>query len=1848
MSAFTYATLNVPSALGATDTYAYGINDSGQIVGYYDGSQEYGFVYNDGIYTTLNDPLAIRATVAYGINASGQIVGYYNDNLLHNHGFVYSNGTYTTLDDPLSNGGTGTVASGINASGEIVGSYTTSAGGTYGFVYSSGTYTALLRVPSGINASGQIVGSFTDNHGNHDGFLYSNGTYTTLNDPLGTGGTYASGINDSGQIVGSYIDSNGNAHGFVDNGGTYTTLDDPLAANGTGTGASGINDSGEIVGIYQNPAFVVHGFVYGNLSVFTSGSDTVDFNNLTDNQKALIAEGSDKFHGLGGSDTVTLPNEAKYNQVIGTDQSGKNIALGWTDTAASTFYTGSLTGDTYQVTGGDGSYFIVAGAGSDIIDITGKGNSTITTGSGNANITITGDGNNTVTTGSGDANITIDGYGNNTITAGSGHDTVSITGDTLLGGNTIHGGVNLVTFSSISVDSTNLTMDGLSSVASFNMVDGDTTILNGSLDITGDVTGSGTITIGANSTLELGKNDSAGVYFDGVGTLILDQPQLFNGSITGQTNGDQIILKNTNYSVVAVTFGQDNNGEELKISEGIDAVHVTKTLYLQNTITNAATLISGHYFGVTLSANLEDTILTFKQGNPIDVAVNGPQARQIAGNGSGIKIGIISDSFNALNGYSTDVLLNSLPAGIEILSDATGTDTGRAMAQVIHAIAPGAGIDFATGLAGGQKGIAAAIADLALDGCQIIVDNLYSSAEPNWGGAINDAIDAAAQLGVTYVTSAGDFADIAKPIFGSKLNANAITVGAINWLAIGGYLPQVPESFSSLGSAGKPDVVAPDGAPTTVGLSGLNAFFGTAAAAPVVAAVAALMMSANGQLKNNPSEIHALIDQTALPFNDPSATGHGLVQAPAAVQAALSVASPFFKAPSQQTSSPSDTQVDLISGAQAGPTVASALTSQPGGNVKTGSTIQFILSMTEGTTVAGGTPIFKLNDGATASFDSSASNPTAGSLVFDYTIGANDHGSNLALTGFNLSGATVKDTAGASADFSALFNLPTGLSINSPLLVTTVASSQTGEAHAGQTVQLTMTLNEPVTVTTSGGLPTLSLNDNATATYDSTASNLAAGQLVFDYTVGANDATPNLSIFQVHLPNGSTVQDGGKNNAEFSAALNQNTGLQVGPAFVNVFYASQTGAAHSGQTVQLTILMSAAVTVNLSGGSPTLSLNDGATASYDAQASNPATGMLVFDYTVGSKDQTPDLLVTQVNPNGAIIHDGNGVNVDTSGALNFPTFLSINSPLVVTTVAASQTGQVLAGQTVQLTLTLNESVQDNSVDNMYGPPTLTLNDGATATFDAVASNLSAGKIVFDYTVGAGEHTPNLAITQVNLNGEDIADANGNLPDFSAALNVSTNLQVGSSLYVTAVTPSQTTEADAGKTVKLTLSMSEGLSITGGSLSLTLNDGATATFDAAASKLATGTLVFDYTVGATDHMSNLEITQVNLNGAIAHDSNGQNTDFTGALNIGTGLQIGPLPTVLSISATTDNHTAVVNAGHVVTVTMTTSEAVTVTGTPTLQLNDNEVAAYTFGSGSKTLSFSYVAQTGDNVADLHVTGLNLPTGASILDGNGSSLAGSVTSDLGIQVDTVTVPLTSVQQQILGLYGVLYDRAADFGGLSYWTGVVGQQPDGAGVTVANGASTAITTNDATVLGQLFVSTESSYFNQVYGAMSDSAFITTLYGTIGGNTIGIAPGITYWSGVLQAAEAAGQSQQAARAGIVGEIVQAMIDYNINIRAAGYTDAEWLAAQQRQETTDNKVAVSLAYSNASQQPGGTILDAVTVTDAAFQAATRVIEGVTYNGTTADAAISHILYAVALQDLTQIQPIGVVSGGLMG
>jgi len=87
---YSFTTIDVPSA---TMTNAFGINNSGQIVGV---SSSRGFLYT-GSFTTIDVPGA-NSTNAYGINSSGQIAGFY-DSSTGTHGFLV---TPTVVPEPPS------------------------------------------------------------------------------------------------------------------------------------------------------------------------------------------------------------------------------------------------------------------------------------------------------------------------------------------------------------------------------------------------------------------------------------------------------------------------------------------------------------------------------------------------------------------------------------------------------------------------------------------------------------------------------------------------------------------------------------------------------------------------------------------------------------------------------------------------------------------------------------------------------------------------------------------------------------------------------------------------------------------------------------------------------------------------------------------------------------------------------------------------------------------------------------------------------------------------------------------------------------------------------------------------------------------------------------------------------------------------------------------------------------------------------------------------------------------------------------------------------------------------------------------------------------------------------------------------------------------------------------------------------------------------------------------------------------------------------------------------------------------------------------------------------------------
>lgn len=136
--------------------------------------------------------------------------------------------------------------------------------------------------------------------------------------------------------------------------------------------------------------------------------------------------------------------------------------------------------------------------------------------------------------------------------------------------------------------------------------------------------------------------------------------------------------------------------------------------------------------------------------------------------GTGLKIGVISDSFDCgqfgglpgttqPNRYQDDIDSGDLPAGITVLEDWTcGIDEGRAMAQLIHDVAPGAELAFHTAN-GGLGNFAQGIIDLADWGADVIVDDIIYLAEPMFSdGVIAQAVDEVTSRGISYFSSAGN------------------------------------------------------------------------------------------------------------------------------------------------------------------------------------------------------------------------------------------------------------------------------------------------------------------------------------------------------------------------------------------------------------------------------------------------------------------------------------------------------------------------------------------------------------------------------------------------------------------------------------------------------------------------------------------------------------------------------------------------------------------------------------------------------------------------------------------------------------------------------------------------------------------------------------------------------------------------------------------------------------------------------------------------------------------------------------------------------------------------------------
>ncbi len=255
---YSYQSIDFP---GAQETYVYGINTAGDIVGGYRSSipgSEVAWRRMGGTFSAVSMPSNVTWSEAQGINDYGHIVGQYMT-ASGRFGFIIDGSGFQSIE---KSGAYDTYALDITKAGMVVGNYDDTAG-TRGFTYSNGVLTPIVLPNTlidalhmarigGTNSTGRvIVGGYMVPNETH-AFILKGGTVQFVDCPGATLTSFEA-INDLNQIVG-YTST----YGFLYSGGKFTSISFPSALYGMPTG---INNKGQIVGVYYDSQDRAHGFL---------------------------------------------------------------------------------------------------------------------------------------------------------------------------------------------------------------------------------------------------------------------------------------------------------------------------------------------------------------------------------------------------------------------------------------------------------------------------------------------------------------------------------------------------------------------------------------------------------------------------------------------------------------------------------------------------------------------------------------------------------------------------------------------------------------------------------------------------------------------------------------------------------------------------------------------------------------------------------------------------------------------------------------------------------------------------------------------------------------------------------------------------------------------------------------------------------------------------------------------------------------------------------------------------------------------------------------------------------------------------------------------------------------------------------------------------------------------------------------------------------------------------------------------------------------------------------------------------------------------------------------------------
>ena len=760
------------------------------------------------------------------------------------------------------------------------------------------------------------------------------------------------------------------------------------------------------------------------------------------------------------------------------------------------------------------------------------------------------------------------------------------------------------------------------------------------------------------------------------------------------------------------------------------------------------------------------------------------------------------------------------------------------------------------------------------------------------------------------------------------------------------------------------------------------------------------------------------------------------------------------------------------------------------GTLVAGDKILVTVTVDENITVdtSGGTPQYTIDVGGVSKTAGYVSGSGGTSLVFAYEVQAGDlddaGGITSDTSALDANSGTLQDSDGHDLDLTTIVVSAgantVGVDAASPTVTGVVISGaesdgstpKSGTLVAGDKILVTVTVDENITVDTSGGTPQYTIDVGGVSKTAGYVSGSGGTSLVFAYEVQAGDLddaggiTSDTSALDA---NSGTLQDSdghdldlttivvsaGANTVGVDAASPTVTGVVISGAESDGS-TPKSGTLVAGDKILVTVTVDENITVDTSGGTPQYTIDVGGVSKTAGYVSGSGGTSLVFAYEVQAGDLDDAGGITSdtsaLDANSGTLQDSDGHDLDlttivvSAGANTVG--VDAASPTVTGVVISGaesdgstpKSGTLVAGDKILVTVTVDENI---TVDTSGGTPQYTIDVGGVSKTAGYVSGSGGTSLVFAYEVQAGDLDDAGGITSdtsaLDANSGTLQDSDGHDLDLTTIVVSAGANTVG----VDAASPTVTgvvisgAESDgstpksgtlvAGDKILVTVTVDENITVdtSGGTPQYTIDVGGVSKTAGYVSGSGGTSLVFAYEVQAGDLDDAGGITSdtsaLDANSGTLQDSDGHDLDLTtivvsaGANTVGVDAASPTVTGVVISGAESDGSTpksGTLVAGDKILVTVTVDENITVDtsgGTPQYTIDVGGVSKTAgYVSGSGGTSLVFAYEV--QAGDLDDAG-GITSDTSALDANSGTLQDSDGHDLDLTTIVVSAGANTV---------------------------------------------------------------------------------------------------------------------------------------------------------------------------------------------------------------------------------------------